>query len=133
MPTIPSSFPDPQGAHPTYPPAMSRPLPSQPLVSYAQPTPLAVSRSSAMTRPRRRNGTPLAFEVLFALFGIHGVGWLMAGETLLGALMLAGSFLWLGVAGVAIAAGLGLCVAPINIGFLIFSAVRLSRRVQRDG
>jgi hypothetical protein len=86
-----------------------------------------------MAPPQRANGTAVAVEAILAFFGIYGVGWLMAGETTVGALLLAGSFVWWGVAIflTAITFGVGLfCIAPLNIGFLVLSAVLLANHTR---
>jgi hypothetical protein len=87
-----------------------------------------------MAPPQRANGTAVAVEAILAFFGIFGVGWLMAGETTAGVLLLVGSFVWWGVAIFLTAAtfGAGLfCIAPLNIAFLVLSAVLLANHTRR--
>ncbi len=146
----------PLGAYPPpmYPPYAPPPMPSQPLVPYAPaptgypappqtytgpmpgyaPPPYPVPPVVYVV-PRRSNGGAVAVEAILAFFGIYGVGWLMVGETTAGALLLAGSFLWWNVTVVTaiFTFGLGLfCIAPLNIAFLITSAVLLSNHTARQ-
>src|SRR5262249_6767206 len=84
-----------------------------------------------MAPPQRANGTAVAVEAILAFFGIFGVGWLIAGDATGGALLLEGSFVGWGAAIflTAVTFGFGLfCVAPLNIGFLVLSAVLLANR-----
>jgi len=110
-------YPPPPGyGQPGYPPP-------GPGYGYA-PQPVVV-----MMPPRRADGTAVAIEAILAFFGIYGIGWLMAGETTTGILLLVGSFVWWGVAIVLTAATFGaglICLAPLNIIFLILSAVLLA-------
>ena len=70
-------------------------------------------------------------EVILDLFGIYGVGWLIAGETTTGVLLLVGSFIWWPIAIIAsiFTVGIGLiCVIPLNFVFLLLSVIFLSQR-----
>jgi hypothetical protein len=70
-------------------------------------------------------------EVILDLFGIYGVGWLIAGETTVGIVLLVGSFIWwpIVVVSTVITLGIGLiCVVPLNIAFLLLSVILLSQR-----
>jgi hypothetical protein len=70
-------------------------------------------------------------EVILDLFGIYGVGWLIAGETTVGILLLVGSFIWWPIAVVItfLTAGIGLiCFFPLWVVFLLLSVILLSQR-----
>jgi hypothetical protein len=70
-------------------------------------------------------------EVILDLFGIYGVGWLIAGETTVGIVLLVGSFIWWPIAIVSTLFTLGfglICVVPLNIAFLLLSVILLSQR-----
>ncbi len=103
-------------------------LPPAPGYGYPQPPMVYVQQ------PRGSNGSAVAVEAILAFFGIYGVGWLMAGETTVGVVLLLASFFWWGLAIVVTAAtvGFGLfCIAPINIGCVILSAALLSNHTRR--
>src|SRR5207237_3491012 len=77
------------------------------------------------------SSTPVLVEVLLSLFlGIYGVGWLMAGETTTGVILLICSFVvyWPLVIMIAVfTLGFGLfCDVPMAIGAIILNAVVLN-------
>ena len=83
-----------------------------------------------------KNTTPVLVEVLLSLFlGIYGVGWLMAGETTTGIVLLICSFViyWpFVILLVVFTLGLGLfCVVPLGIGAVILNAVLLNSTLNR--
>ena len=83
-----------------------------------------------------KNTTPVLVEVLLSLFlGIYGVGWLMAGETTTGIVLLICSFViyWpFVILLIVFTLGLGLfCVVPLGIGAVILNAVLLNSRLNR--
>jgi len=83
-----------------------------------------------------KNSTPVLVEVLMSLFlGIYGVGWLMAGETTPGIILLICSFVvyWpLIILLAVITLGLGLlCEVPLAIGAIILNAVLLNNALKR--
>jgi hypothetical protein len=87
-----------------------------------------------IAQARGSNGGAVAVEAILAFFGLYGVGWLMAGETTVGVVLLLASFFWWGLAIVIAAATIGLglfCIAPINIGCMILSAALLSNHTRR--
>ena len=100
--------------------------------SYPQPGPPPGMLMVPTTQPDQSTRTAaIIVEVILDLFGIYGVGWLIAGETTTGILLLVGSFIWWAVAsiGVLFTAGIGLiCVLPLNIVFLLLSVILLSQR-----
>ena len=82
-----------------------------------------------------KNNNPLIIEVILSLFGIYGVGWLMAGETTTGIVLLICSFViyWpFVILLIVFTLGLGLfCVVPLGIGAVILNAVLLNSRLNR--
>src|SRR5438874_9160974 len=82
-----------------------------------------------------KNNTPVLIEILLSLFGIYGVGWLMAGETTTGIVLLICSFViyWpFVILLVVFTLGLGLfCVVPLGIGAVILNAVLLNSTLNR--
>jgi hypothetical protein len=99
---------------------------------YAQPGPPPGMLMVPKTQPDQSTRTAaIVVEVILDLFGIYGVGWLIAGETTTGILLLVGSFIWWAIAGIGIffTAGFGLiCIFPLNIVFLLLSVILLSQR-----
>lgn len=82
------------------------------------------------------NNGPLIAEVLLSFFlGIYGVGWLMAGETTTGVVLLVCSFLVyypIVIVGTIITFGLGLlCIGPLAIAAIIVNAILLNNTLKR--
>ena len=77
----------------------------------------------------------LAAEIILSLFGLFGVGWLIAGETTVGIVLLVCSALiyWpIFVGGTIVSDGIGLiCLGPMAIAAIIINAVLLNRRCSR--
>jgi hypothetical protein len=112
-PGAPAGYLPPPPGYGAYPPQ-----PGVPMVVTGRPEP--PSRTAAIIA-----------EVILDLFGIYGVGWLIAGETTVGIMLLVGSFIWwpIVVVSTVITLGIGLiCVVPLNIGFLLLSVILLSQR-----
>lgn len=98
-------------------------------VNMAPVTPVAVATSGG-------NSAAIIVEVLLNIFtGIYGVGWLMAGETTTGIILLVCSlFLYwpILVVGTIITFGIGLlCLGPLAIGAIIFNAILLNNTIKR--
>jgi hypothetical protein len=77
---------------------------------------------------------PVIAEAILGFFTIFGVGWLAAGKTSTGAILLGLSVLWwITIAVVAVLTlGFGLClIVPLNILFVVLSAVNLSNALKR--
>ena len=79
---------------------------------------------------------PLIVEVLLSVFlGIYGVGWLMAGESTVGVILLICSFvvyLPTLILGTIFTLGIGLfCLVPLAIGAVILNAVLLNNALKR--
>lgn len=74
-------------------------------------------------------------EIVFNLFGIYGIGWILAGETLVGVLLLLGSLFiyWPLLIILTISTfGLGLfCFTPLSILLVAFNAFFLHLLVQQ--
>jgi hypothetical protein len=85
--------------------------------------------------PSHDNG-PLIVEILLSLLlGIYGVGWLMAGETTVGVILLICTFVlyWPTlILGAIFTLGLGLfCLVPLAIGAIVLNAVLLNNALKR--
>ena len=83
-----------------------------------------------------KSNTPVIVEVLLNLFlGTYGVGWLIAGETTTGIVLLICSFVlyWPILIGIAVfTLGFGLfCDVPLWIGVVILNAVLLNGALNR--
>ena len=79
---------------------------------------------------------PLIAEVLLSLFlGIYGVGWLMAGETTTGIVLLVCTFLVyypVVILGTILTLGIGLlCIGPLAIAAIIVNAILLNNVLKR--
>ena len=106
-------------------------MPPQP---YPPPYPPGVNVT--VVNNANKNTTPVLVEVLLSLFlGIYGVGWLMAGETTTGIVLLICSFViyWpFVILLIVFTLGLGLfCVVPLGIGAVILNAVLLNSTLNR--
>ncbi|HEV2661712.1 MAG TPA: hypothetical protein VGU68_13980 [Ktedonobacteraceae bacterium] len=77
----------------------------------------------------------LIVEIILSLFGIFGVGWLMAGETTVGVVLLICSFVlyWpIILMGTIFTLGFGLlCLGPMMIAAIIINAVFLNNALKR--
>ncbi|QBD78506.1 zinc ribbon domain-containing protein [Ktedonosporobacter rubrisoli] len=82
-----------------------------------------------------KNDTALIAEIILSLFGIFGVGWLMARETTVGIILLVCSFLiyWpLMLLGTVFTLGIGLvCLGPLAIGAIILNILLLNSVLKR--
>ncbi len=82
-----------------------------------------------------KNDTPLIIEVILSLFGIYGIGWLMAGETTTGVILLICSFVvyWPLLVLIAVFTfGFGLaCDFPLAIAAIIINAVLLNKTLAK--
>lgn len=148
----PPAYPTP--SQPDYPPQASYPpppvypqqaaYPPQPgYVPVGVYPPVAVNinvvtpiAAPVVTTPTNTNNGALIAEVLLnILLGIYGVGWLMAGETTTGIILLICSLLlyWPAVIlGTIFIVGTGLiCIAPLSIGAIILNAVLLNNTLKR--
>jgi TM2 domain-containing membrane protein YozV len=77
----------------------------------------------------------MILEVLPALFGIMGIGWIYAGNTSAGIGWLIGFLVWNGIALVldVITLGIFVCVhLPVNIGLIALSAILLNNYTKQN-
>ena|SRR5215472_1274655 len=123
-----------QGYQPSPPPHQSYGYVPQPNVVY-QPGPVNVFVNNAPPASNKNTGALIA-EILLSLFvGVYGVGWLMAGETTTGIILLICSFVvyWpLLILGTIFTLGIGLiCLGPMAIGAIITNAVLLNNLLNR--
>jgi hypothetical protein len=102
--------------------------------SYQAP-PLNVTTNKPMLTRETSSGALLA-EIIFSLFGVYGVGWLMAGETTIGTILLICSFVlvWplaIFIAIVTLGFGIPFCDLPLAIIGIIINAVLLNNTLNR--
>ncbi len=78
----------------------------------------------------------IILEIVGGIFGIFGIGWLVAGKTKVGLPLLIGSFVWaiIEIIGTIVTLGFGLlCFFPIDIIALIVSAIMLNNSFNNPG
>ena len=124
-------------------PPQHMPIPSVPPPGYnsvpyqiVPPYPANVQINMTMIPVQQPNKDgALAAEIILSLFGLFGVGWLIAGETTVGIVLLVCSALiyWpVFVGGTIMSDGIGLiCLGPMAIAAIIINAVLLNRRCSR--
>ncbi len=94
--------------------------------------PPGVVNVNVINPPQAKNNTALLVEILCSFFGIYGVGWLMAGETTVGAILLVGSFVYWIFAVVMIVSIIGIfCLIPLGIGLFILNIIMLNSKLDR--
>ncbi len=100
-------------------------MPASPVHPFPIPTPTVSTKT---------DGT-LLIEIILSLFGVFGVGWLMAKETIIGTVLLIASVLiyWpLIILGTIFTLGLGLiCLGPLSIAAIILNALLLNKALLR--
>ncbi len=79
--------------------------------------------------PAKDPTTGLLLE-LIGLFGFAGIGWLWAGETVIGLSLLIGYFVFLGIEILSFFIFIGFCLIPFNFIIPIASAVLLQKRLK---
>lgn len=94
-----------------------------------------------MTNPRmgatfsNKNDGALVAEIILSLFGLFGIGWLMAGETTVGVILLICSVIiyWpIMILGTIFTFGIGLlCLGPIAIAAIIVNIILLNNVLNR--
>lgn len=101
---------------------------------YNPPGPPHVSPGNGMTLSNK-NDQALVTEIILSLFGLFGVGWLVAGETTVGIILLVCSIFiyWpIMIGGTILTFGLGLiCLGPIAIAAIILNTILLNRTLNR--
>lgn len=116
----------------------------QPGYGYAVPGPPPVPNYAPASAPAnyppgitivQKNNGALIAELILSLFGVFGVGWLMAGETTVGAILLICSFFmyWpFVILGTVFTLGLGLiCIGPLAIGAIVVNVILLNSNLDR--
>ena len=92
--------------------------------------------ASDMVKVSTKNNNALIVEIILSLFGLFGVGWLMAGETIIGTVLLVCSIFiyWpLIILGTIFTFGLGLiCLGPLAIGAIILNILLLNKVLDRQ-
>jgi hypothetical protein len=82
-----------------------------------------------------KNDSPLIAEIIFSLLGLFGIGWLIAGETTIGTVLLVCSIViyWpLMIGGTVLTFGIGLlCLGPMAIGAIILNVLLLNSTLNR--
>ncbi len=114
----------------SYPPLPGNPPPHNG-VYY---TPITTYTTNTVTITNKNDGA-LAAEIILSLVGVFGVGWLIAGETTVGVVLLVCSVLvyWpLMILGTLVTFGVGLvCLGPLAIAAIILNAVLLNNLLTR--
>lgn len=87
------------------------------------------------TSPSNKSGALLA-EIFLSLFGIYGVGWMIAGETTIGVVLLVCSLVIFWPLAIIIAIftlgfGIFFCDLPLAVGFIVLNAVLLNNAINR--
>ena len=124
---------------PGYPPPQQGYMPPQQNYGYPQQHPPMYSPQgvnvTVVNNASTKNNTPVLIEILLSLFGIYGVGWLMAGETTTGVILLICSFVvyWPLLVLIAVfTLGFGLaCDFPLAIAAIIVNAILLNGALNR--
>ncbi|GAC1359000.1 MAG: hypothetical protein NVS2B12_40950 [Ktedonobacteraceae bacterium] len=88
-----------------------------------------------VVRVSTKNTSALIIEIVLSLFGLFGIGWLLAGETTIGVILLLGSIFiyWpIIILGTIFTFGLGLiCLGPLVIGAIILNLLLLNTVLDR--
>ncbi len=123
-----------------YPPQQGYGNPPQPYPPYGQ-QPGAVNvfiNNAPGTNASQsgKNSTALIVEIVLNFFlGLYGVGWLMAGETTTGVILLICSIVlyWPTLLlGIGFTVGIGaFCLVPLAIGAIVFNAIMLNKLLER--
>jgi len=87
-------------------------------------------------RVSTKNNNALVVEIILSLFGLFGVGWLMARENAIGATLLVGSIFiyWpIVILGTIFTLGFGwICLGPFAIGAIILNILLLNKVLDRQ-
>jgi TM2 domain-containing membrane protein YozV len=116
------------------PPTAARPVGAPPVPRPAG-APQGRPPQPVYTRPAKDPSTALVIELIGTLFGFMGLGWLYAGYTNRGIVLL---LVWLGVVIVAVVisvltAGIFACIwLPAQVLAAIISALQVKKAVERD-
>jgi hypothetical protein len=130
----PHSYQQSSSASSSYRPGYMPPPPGPGYASSYQAIPIFSSQQGTM-HVSDKNSNALIAEIILSLFGVFGVGWLMAGETVTGVILLVCSFIvyWpIMIVGTILTFGLGLiCLGPIAIGAIILNILLLNSVLNR--
>ena len=131
-PPHPTYSPPPQNT--SYVPPYNPYNPNNPPPIY-QP-PINVTVVNNFVAPSLNKNNALLTEILCSLFGIYGIGWLMAGETLTGVILLVCSFLLIWPLAIMIAIftlgfGIFFCNLPLAVIGIILNAILLNNALNR--
>jgi hypothetical protein len=88
----------------------------------------SAAAASGAASGRKELGLALMLEILPALVGVFGIGWIYSGNVTVGVVLLIGMLLWegLGLVVALFTLGLGcLCLVPINLVVIAISAFLL--------
>lgn len=127
-----AAFPPPPKQEPGYGPAYYASTAYQP-----QPGPINVTVVNTFTTSSSNtNKGALLAEIFLSLFGIYGVGWLIAGETTVGVILLICSFALIWPLAIMIAIftlgfGIIFCNLPLAIGGIVLNAILLNNALNR--
>ena len=100
---------------------------------YAEP--MLMNPGLNVVKVSTKNNNALIVEIILSLFGLFGVGWLIAGETTVGTVLLICSIFiyWpLLILGTIFTLGLGLiCLGPLVIGAIILNILLLNKVLEQ--
>lgn len=116
---------------PEFPPRYSPP--SQQQGSYQQPFYADVQEQAYLPAPRpaKEPSTGLLLELL-GLVGFAGIGWLWAGRTGIGLLMLFGFWIFLGIEILLLFVLVGFCMVPFNFVIPVASALLIQKYLREQ-
>ncbi len=103
----------------------------QPLTAQVAATP----RTPAAAKPMPDPSTAFVLELVLGLFGFLGIGWVYAGRTTLGLVMLVGWWVIVigGLGGSFVTGGLGCCLwLPVHVGAPIVSALLVRSEIEKN-
>ena len=88
------------------------------------------------TSSSKNNSGALLAEIFLSLFGVYGVGWIIAGETTIGVVLLVCSFVLIWPLAIMIAIftlgfGIFFCDLPLAVGCIVLNAVLLNNALNR--
>ena len=101
-----------------------------------QPGTINVTVVNNFQTSSRNNSGALLVEIFLSLFGIYGVGWIIAGETTIGVVLLVCSLVLFWPLAIIIAIftlgfGIFFCDLPLAVGCIVINAVLLNNALNR--
>ena len=125
----------------TYPPepqppayALSTPPPAPIYAPAPMSQPQGYYQPAVVAQPQTDTSMPVIVEIICGIFGFYGIGWLIAGYTVPGILLLVGGLVWavLFWTIAALTAFIGLiCLVPIDTAIFVTSALILNSRLKQ--